>query len=115
MHSSTHTQKQEPSALGYEGAQLFLSALFGPAVDMGMEAAQVVSEIYTDRFEAKAKKADNRTNGHEGGYELGVKHSLGKSFNRIHDMTANNENTLDMAVPYWKRDYGYNNVPRFAA
>lgn len=115
MHSSTHTQRQDQNALGYEGAQIFLSALFGPAVDMGMEAAQVASEIYTDRFEAKAKKADNRTNGHEGGYQLGVKNSLGNSFNRVHDMAPANKNDTDFALPYWKRDFGYGNAPRFAA
>ncbi len=82
---------------------------------MALEAVQVASEIYTDRFEAKAKKADNRTNGHEGGYQLGVKHSLGKSFNRVHDMAPDNKNTHDLALPYWKRDYGHNNAPRFAA
>lgn len=115
MHSSTQLQKQEPHALGTEYGQFFLSALFGPAVDMSVEAVQVTSALYEDRFEAKAKKADNRTNGHEGGYELGVKHSLGKSFNRVHAMTPDNKNTPDLAVPYWKRDDGYHNAPRLAA
>ena len=112
VHSSKEQQKREPHALGAEAAQIILSSLFGPVADMAMETVQIASTLYTDRFEAAAQKTVNRTNGHEGGFTLGVKHSLGGSFNRARTLIADNANSAP-AVPYWKRDYAA--APRFAA
>ena len=114
MHSSKEQQKQQAeNPMGSEIAQFMLGSLFGPAAHMAMEAAQVASTLYTDRFEAAAdNRPANRTNGHEGGFKLGAKHSLGGSFGRAMAATAKND-APDMMVPYWKRDAGPR--PRLAA
>ncbi len=110
MHSSKEQQnqtKQGDCAYGTDVAQLFLASLFGPAADMAMEATQVASTLYADRFETAAKKAGNRTNGHEGGFQLGTKNSLGGSFNSARTASAPAQKNMDFALPYWKRDTGY--------
>ncbi len=114
MHSSKEQQNnQAPHALGVDAAQLFLGALFGPVANMAIEVAQVASTLYEDRFDAAAPKTGNRTNGHEGGYQLGVKHSLGGSFSRAQSAQIDKGNSFDAMLPYWKRDAAP--APRFAA
>lgn len=106
MHSSKEQQQnRNPSPLGTDIGQFFLGSLFGPVADLAVEAAQISSEIYTDRFEAAARKAGHRTNGHEGGYRLGARHSLGQPFNRA-CAQAENKNEPPRPAPYWKRDPG---------
>ncbi len=116
MHSSKEQQPKQDtndSLFGMALGQVFMASVLGPVADMVWEAAETASAVYTDRFEARAQKADNRTNGHEGGFHLGVKHSLGGSFNRAQTITTHNQNILDLSLPYWKRDYMP--APRFAA
>lgn len=118
MHSSKEQQDQQydanDSLFGMALGQLFTASVLGPygaIADMAWESAEMASAIYTERFEARAdNKAQDRTNGHEGGFQLGAKNSLGPRFGNAHSpaapVIAGNDNGLDFnaRLPYWKRD-----------
>lgn len=101
MHSSKEPQKKSDpndSLLG----MLFVACVAGPVGSMVLGAAEGVSAIYADRFEAASQRTNGR--GSSSSFAMGVKNSLEGSFHRAQTNPAL-QPVMDFALPYWKRDF----------